>query len=161
MPGPASASSESAGQEHAASDDGTSETGAAEASATAAGTTAAGATATGATATGTEAPNAAVPAPPAGPSRRITVIPTSEVVVDGEVVGHTPLALPVPEEGSVEVEIRRVGYRTMVREISLDDPENIELRLEPEPEPAPTPARTPRRRRPRRETKTLPPLAPY
>jgi hypothetical protein len=65
-----------------------------------------------------------------------STLPGADVLVDGKLVGHTPMASSLAlAPGRYEVSVRRAGYRGPKRDIDLVDGATGELTLEPEEDP--------------------------
>lgn len=77
--------------------------------------------------------------------RRIESMPAgAEVLRDGVVLGTTPLEVEVPPGGSVELEVRRRGYRPATETVSERSPETVEVRLSRRESPGAFPELAPR-----------------
>jgi len=77
---------------------------------------------------------------PRGALRVQSSVPETEIAVDGEVVGLTPLSATLPlREGRHEVRARRLGYREETREVAIEAGSEVELRFDMRREPAAPP----------------------
>jgi hypothetical protein len=89
---------------------------------------------------GVEAPAAFALLPMQGRFAHLAIathLPAAEVVVDGELAGRTPLSATITlPPGAHRVELRRAGYLTVRRELSLGDGAVGEVSAEPEEDAA-------------------------
>jgi len=77
---------------------------------------------------------------PRGAVHVTSSVPETEIAVDGQVVGLTPLSATLPlREGRHTVRARRLGYRDETREITVEAGAEIELAFEMRREPAAPP----------------------
>lgn len=78
---------------------------------------------------------------PRGALRVSSSVPQTEIAVDGQVVGLTPLSSTLPlREGRHVVRARRLGYREETRQIAIEAGAEVELSFEMRREPAAPPA---------------------
>ncbi len=70
------------------------------------------------------------------------------VLLDGAIIGNTPLEIDRPTEGQLLVEVRNRGYETQTVSVTPSSPERLDVVLEPEES-------TSRRRRRRRRSPTM------
>ncbi len=71
------------------------------------------------------------------------------VLLDGAIIGNTPLEIDRPDQGQLMFEVRRRGYETQVVSLTPSSPERLDIVLEPE-----VAASSSRRRRRRTTTTT-------
>jgi eukaryotic-like serine/threonine-protein kinase len=70
------------------------------------------------------------PPPPEVLRKRVVSVPTgAEVWVDGDKVGTTPLTVEVTAETARTLRLTRRGFDGVERELSADDPEEVQVRL--------------------------------
>jgi PEGA domain/Tetratricopeptide repeat len=62
-----------------------------------------------------------------------TTVPGSEVLIDGELVGISPVDPQLLTEGKHHVEVRHLGYVAREAEVSLKGGQVSDLRIDPEP----------------------------
>lgn len=99
------------------------------------------------------------PAPEPQPVRITSIPEGAEVLLDGAMIGNTPVTVPRPTEGSQTFTLRLRGHRDAQLRLDSESNEALQVTLEPERQPAVRPS-GPRRRRASAQTEAQPQQSP-